>query len=169
MNTPTHAMLKRLLPCLLAILLLPCAAQAESARFLNAIDGDSLMVRLNGRPVEVRLIGVDAPEWDQEYGVRAKAFTVRFCYGKQLRLEYDTEKRDRYGRLLAYVYDDTAMLNKALVQNGLAVPVLIRPNRRHYRDFKRAEALARKERRGFWLRGGLSMTPRQWRQKGSSS
>ncbi len=151
--------------CLFCLLLLPALARADQARFLSVIDGDSLMIRLGDRPVEVRLIGVDAPEWDQEWGVRAKAFSLQFCYGKELRLEYDKERKDRYGRLLAYVYDGTTMLNEALVKNGLAVPILVRPNGRYYRKFKKAGKTAREERRGFWLHGGLSMTPGQWRKK----
>lgn len=154
--------------CLLCALLLPGRAGADEARFLSAIDGDSIMVRLDDRPVEVRLIGIDAPEWDQEWGMKAKAFVVRFCYGNALRLEYDKDRRDRYGRLLAYVYHGKAMLNEELVGNGLALPILVKPNSRHYRDFQRAERTAQQERRGFWLRGGLTMTPRQWRKKNRS-
>ncbi|WP_147819744.1 thermonuclease family protein [Salidesulfovibrio onnuriiensis] len=162
-------MKRLLLLFLFAALLLPGMARAESARFLNVIDGDSIMVRLGHRPVEVRLIGIDAPEWDQEYGVQAKTFTMRFCYGKELRLEYDREKRDRYGRLLAYVYDDRSMLNEELVKSGLAMPIMVKPNGRYYGRLKQAEKIAREERRGFWLRGGLSMTPGQWRKKQKKS
>lgn len=140
-------------------------AQAQDARFLNLIDGDSMLVEYGGRAQEVRLIGIDAPEWGQEYGTQAKAHAVNFCYGQKLRLEFDKEKRDRYGRVLAYVYCGNKMLNEEIVRAGLAIVIKIKPNVKYYDRLKQAEDRARKARRGFWLRGGLKETPAQWRKK----
>jgi micrococcal nuclease len=56
------------------------------------------------------------------------------------------------------------MLNEELVRAGLAIPIRIKPNTRHYDRIKRAEKEARREKRGFWVKGGLDMTPGQWRR-----
>ena len=153
------------LACALAFLL-PVRAGADGldARFLRALDGDSLRVDHAGEVLEVRLIGVDAPEYRQEYSRKAKEFSQSFCQGKTLRLEFDKERRDRYGRTLAYVYAGDRMLNEELVRAGLAIPIRIKPNTRFYARFKRAEEQARLDRRGFWIKGGLDMTPGQWRR-----
>jgi len=144
-------------------LLTASPARAEKAQFLSAIDGDSLVLEIGGRTVEVRLIGVDAPEWGQEYGTKAKAFTLKYCYGKMVEVEYDVELRDRYKRTLAYVYVGNKMLNEELVRAGLALAVEYKPNTKHQARLATAQAQAEKSRSGFWLHGGLKMTPRQWR------
>ena len=150
---------------LLTALLLPVGAAAEEARFISIIDGDSLVVELGGRSCEVRLIGIDAPEHGQEYGVQAKCHAMRLCYGQRLRLEFDRQRRDRYGRTLAYVYCKGKMLNAEMVTAGLALAVEYRPNVLHQKEFEQAEKQARAKRRGFWLRGGLKQTPAEWRKQ----
>ncbi len=150
---------------LFCLLVLPGSASAEVAKFLTVIDGDSMLVLYKGHSMEVRLIGIDAPEWGQEYGTMAKAHAMNFCYGHRLNLEFDKERRDRYGRSLAYVYCGDRMLNEEMVRAGLAIVVRIKPNTRYYLRLKKIEEMARDKRRGFWLRGGLKMTPSQWRKK----
>ncbi|HKI80565.1 MAG TPA: thermonuclease family protein [Pseudodesulfovibrio sp.] len=151
---------------LVCVCLLPARAGADGidVRFLRALDGDSLRVVTRGEVLEIRLIGVDAPEYRQEYSRKAKDFSQRFCQGGALRLEFDKDRHDRYGRTLAYVFADGRMLNEDLVRAGLAVPIRVKPNTRHYNRFKEAEKEARRERRGFWIKGGLDMTPGQWRR-----
>lgn len=137
----------------------------ETVQFLSLIDGDSMLVKYNGRAQEVRLIGIDAPEWGQEYGTQAKKHALHFCYGSELRLEFDQKRKDRYGRLLAYVYCGSRMLNESMIRDGYAIAVKVKPNAKYYKRFKSLEEMARKERRGFWLRGGLKETPAQWRKR----
>jgi micrococcal nuclease len=152
--------------CLLLCLTLwpPLPARAaEKALFLTVIDGDSLRVEMNGRSIEVRLIGIDAPEGGQQYGTEARTRAMRICYGRDLTLEFDTERTDRYGRTLAYVYCGKVLLNEEMVRAGLAIAIAVKPNTAHFERFKRAEAEARAARRGFWAEGGLTMTPAQWR------
>jgi micrococcal nuclease len=153
--------------CMLVYVCLPptlAGAEGLDARFLRALDGDSLRVDHAGEVLEIRLIGVDAPEYRQEYSRKAKDFSQRFCQGKTVHLEFDKERRDRYGRTLAYVYADGRMLNEELVRDGLALPIWIKPNTRYYDRFKQAEGEARREKRGFWVKGGLDMTPARWRR-----
>lgn len=146
------------------LLLLPALSFAETVQYLSAIDGDSMVVKYKGRSQEVRLIGVDAPEWGQEYGTQAKCFALNFCYSKTLRLEFDKERKDRYGRLLAYVYCGDRMLNEELIRAGMAIAIMVKPNSKYYERFKAVEAQAKKKKQGFWLRGGLKQTPAQWRK-----
>ena len=150
---------------LFILLAVPSLAHAENVRFLRLIDGDSILVEYHGYSQEVRLIGIDAPEWGQEYGTQAKAHAMNFCFGYSLRLEFDKDRKDRYGRLLAYVYCGDKMLNAEMVRAGLAIAVKIKPNVKYSARLKKIEDKARAERRGFWLRGGLKMTPSQWRKK----
>jgi len=151
---------------LLLLLLTPLAARAgsQAVNFIKIIDGDSMLVEAAGRSLEVRLIGVDAPEFKQEYGREAKEFSLKFCHIRRLLLKFDKELVDRHGRVLAYVYSGDRMLNKELVRAGLAVAIKIKPNTRHYQALKAAEKEARENRRGFWLHGGLKQTPAQWRK-----
>lgn len=152
------------IPILFCLLLAPASAFAADASFLTVIDGDSILVEFEQRTREVRLIGIDAPEWGQEWGVEAKAFAMNFCFGREIRLEFDRERFDKYGRLLAYVWCGERLLNRMLVREGLALAVPIRPNTRRAGEFSAAEAQARKMRKGIWAKGGLKQTPAQWRQ-----
>ncbi|HET91832.1 MAG TPA: nuclease, partial [Chloroflexi bacterium] len=124
---------------------------AEAVRLVRVIDGDSLLVELAGRREEVRLIGIDAPEGRQEFGDRAREHVAALCRGQRLRLEFDEERRDRYGRLLAYVYlPDSQMLNELLVAQGYAQVMTIPPNVRYADRFQAAQQKARAQRRGLW-------------------
>jgi len=148
-----------------ALFSLPAVSHGmQKGVFISIIDGDSMMVSIEGRAREVRLIGIDAPEWGQEYGTKAKTYSLKFCYGKPLGIEYDVSKRDRFGRMLAYVYVGEKMLNEELVKSGLALAVKYNPNTKHHAQLVRAQEWAKKNRMGFWLHGGLKMTPREWRK-----
>ena len=146
-------------------LFLPGRANALDVQFLHIIDGDSLVVESRGDSMEIRLIGVDAPEYRQEYSIKAKVFSLKFCHGKKIRLEFDREKKDRYGRTLAYVYADGKMLNEAIVRAGLALAVRIKPNLKYSHRFNAAEKQAKEAKNGFWKYGGLKQTPTQWRKE----
>lgn len=144
--------------------LLPAQVKAQNVNFVKIKDGDSFIVEAGGRGLEIRLIGVDAPEFKQEYGRLAKEFTLRFCHGHKLRLVFDKDKVDRYGRVLAYVYKGDKMLNEEIIKAGLAIPIKVKPNTRYYSRLLNAQEYAKKKKHGFWLHGGLEMTPRQWRK-----
>ena len=109
-----------------------------------------------GKKEKVRLIGVDTPEKDGPYtkaepfNREASAFTKMMVKGNSVRLEYDWQKRDKYGRLLAYVYlEDSTFLNAELVKQGYAT--VFRKFRFKYRDnFIRYEQEAKKNKKGLW-------------------
>jgi len=73
--------------------------------------------------------------------------------GKDIRLEFDIEKYDKYNRLLAYVYVDDIFVNATLVERGLAEVMTVPPNVRHRRHFQQLQEKARKSKRGIWSKG----------------
>ena len=120
------------------------------------IDGDTIIVIIDGKKEKVRLIGVDAPETygpytkEEPYGREASAFTKKVTEGNNVKLEFDWQKRDKYVRILAYVYlEDGTFLNAKLIKQGYAT--VFRKFRFKYRDdFIRYESEARKSKKGLW-------------------
>jgi len=106
----------------------------------------------------VRYIGIDTPEEVrpdtpvQCYARRAAAENARLVAGRQVRLVLDVEARDRFGRLLAYVYraDDGLFVNAALVRGGFARTLTIAPNVRFAGRFAALARQARRAGRGLW-------------------
>jgi micrococcal nuclease len=126
------------------------------ARVLAVIDGDTIDVAWPGRSERVRLLGVDAPETVDErrpvgcFGPEASAFTNRRLSGRPVRLTFDRQHRDRFGRLLAYVEIDGRRFNDELLAGGYARLLVIPPNGRHARAMLDAELAARAAGRGLW-------------------
>jgi len=122
----------------------------------RVVDGDTIEVRLGGRSEDVRLIGVDTPETVkpdtpvQCFGERASHFTKRRLTGRRVRLDFGVERRDVYGRLLAYVYIHGRFFNPILVRRGLARSLTIPPNDRFAPRFRRFELDAARAGRGLW-------------------
>lgn len=139
---------------------LPTApGDARTARVERVVDGDT--VRLEGVG-PVRLIGIDTPE---TYGGRTECFgpeATRYVEGllprgARVRYVVGEEPRDRYGRLLVYLYmPDGAALNHVLVTAGYATVLTIPPNDRYARSFEQAETGARLGKNGMWARPGCA-------------
>ena len=104
----------------LVVLILGCAPARESARVVRVIDGDTIVVLLDGEEERVRYIGIDTPELGTMCGVKARLVNSLLVSGKVVQLEKDVSERDRYGRLLRYVYADGVMVNARLVEEGHA-------------------------------------------------
>jgi micrococcal nuclease len=150
---------------------LPAVAR-DSVTVVRVVDGDTLDVTLKGRPERIRLIGVDTPEKYESkklhrdatrtqqdvqtikaLGERASRFTQRLVHlGSQVQLEYDHQARDRYERLLAFVWlPDGRMLNEALICEGYANASTRYPFRQDYMDrFRACERAAREQGKGLW-------------------
>ncbi len=134
------------------------ATRSDAARVVRVVDGDTVVVRTAGHDERVRYIGVDTPESVkpgtpvQCFAKRASAFNKRLVAGERVRLVRDAEERDRYGRLLAYVYRtrDDLFVNATLVTGGYAVPLTIPPNVAHAEEFRTLAAVARRKGRGLW-------------------
>jgi len=152
---------------------LPATAAAVVTR---VVDGDTVEARVGGGVEDVRLIGVDTPETVKPdapvecFGPEASAFTHEVLEGERVRLVFGEEQRDRYGRLLAYVYlapqeptgspalrerttpgrGRPVFINAALVRRGLARTLTIPPNDRFAGRLRRLELRAARAGRGLW-------------------
>jgi micrococcal nuclease len=128
-------------------------AEAEVER---VIDGDTIEVDVGGVTEDVRYIGIDTPESAipgepvECFGKEAAAANERLVDGETVRLVFDAERRDHYGRLLAYVYVDETFVNGRLVERGFATTLEIEPNTSRAGQLGRLEAEAGQEGAGLW-------------------
>ena len=167
------------------------AALPDQARVGRAVDGDTVelsdhrLVRYIGidAPEVRRRARPGDPEWrpprrsiwsgrgagegdrwvsdPQPFGEAAAEANRRLIEGKVVRLEYDVQTHDRYGRLLAYVYVGPMMINAELLRLGYAQPLTIPPNVKHAETFRALAADARRKGLGLWASGGPSVERRK--------
>jgi len=168
--------LKKLFCILLLATLTPplqaiCVEKIGSAKVISVVDGDTLKVNYKGKEESVRLIGIDAPETRpnkkarndaQRSGEDLKTITAMgkeaTNYAKSLvrpgdtvKMEFDAQKRDKYGRLLAYIYlSNGKMLNEEIVKAGYANLMTVPPNVKYQGRFLEAYREARESRDGLW-------------------
>ncbi len=140
------------------LLLLICSltrtlAYSETFVCTRVVDGDTIVVKGIGK---VRLIGVDTPETVhprkpvEYFGKEASNFTKKMVEGKKVRLEYDWQRKDRYGRVLAYVYlKDGTFLNAELIKQGYG-HAYTRYSFKYLEQFRKYEKEARENKRGLW-------------------
>jgi micrococcal nuclease len=127
-----------------------------TADVVRIVDGDTIYVRFGGRTEKVRYIGMDTPELhhprrgEEAGGREAAAVNKALVDGKTVRLELDVRERDRYGRLLAYVYVGEVMVNAELVRLGFAQVMTVPPNVRYAAVFLKLEREAWESGRGLW-------------------
>jgi micrococcal nuclease len=133
------------------------AGPAEGVRVpvTEVVDGDTVRVRYGGGEESVRYIGVDTPEVDPSIGVecfgeQASRFNERLVDGETVRLDFDAERRDHYGRLLAYVHVGEVFVNAELLREGYATTLTIPPNDSFADRFARLEQEAGNDGRGLW-------------------
>ena len=127
-----------------------------SATCTRAVDGDTIIVNIAGVKERVRLIGVDTPETKhprkpvQYFGKEASMFTANMVEGKKVRLEFDQNQRDKYKRLLAYVYlEDGTFLNAEIIKQGYGHAYTKFPFK-YMQEFRQYEREARVRKRGLW-------------------
>jgi len=134
---------------LLTTLLLPLACQQPPgvAKVTQVIDGDTIVIEGG---YHVRYIGVDAPEKDESYYLEAKQANEELVEGKRVRLEKDISNKDKYGRLLRYVYADGTFVNAEMVRQGYACAKAYLPDVKYQVYLEAMEKEARQERRGSW-------------------
>ena len=157
---------------LLVLLALAFPLQAkETAIVLSVVDGDTLKIKYEGREENVRLIGIDAPESKpnekakrdaQRSGQDLKTIiamgkeATRYVKtlvkpGDKISIEFDVQARDKYGRMLGYVYlSNGRMLNEEIIKAGYANLMTIPPNVKYQKKFLMAYQEARKNQRGLW-------------------
>jgi micrococcal nuclease len=146
-----------LLLLVLAVFAVPALAQsALEGAVVRVVDGDTVHVRLGERVEKVRYIGVNTPEvhhptkGEEPGGREATAVNRALVEGRRVRLELDVKARDRYGRLLAYVWIGETMINAELVRRGYAQVMTVPPNVRHQPLFLALQREARAAGRGLW-------------------
>ena len=126
----------------------------------HVIDGDTVEID-DGR--HLRYLGIDTPEMRKHVGDRwiedpqpfareATALNRQLVEGKTVRLEYDVQTHDKYGRLLAYVYEEKIMVNEELLRQGVAQTMTIPPNVKYAERFRMLAREAREAGRGLWSR-----------------
>jgi micrococcal nuclease len=145
-------------------LLVSCSSGATTENevlitVLKVIDGDTVDIDIKGNTERVRLIGVNTPETKHPtkpiecFGPEASAYLTQLLpKGTHVRIERDIEARDRYGRMLLYLYreSDNLFINLDLVSHGYGIPMSIEPNTFHRNDFVHAAALAETTNVGLW-------------------
>lgn len=143
----------------------------ETAKVIRVIDGDTLKVEFQGKQESIRLIGIDTPESRinnkarhdsqksgedirviTEMGKKATDFTKSLVQkGDRIRIEFDLQQRDKYGRLLGYGYiNGDRMLNEEIIKSGYASIMTYPPNVKYQDRFQKAYREARENRRGLW-------------------
>jgi micrococcal nuclease len=133
------------------------SSAGDLATVQRVVDGDTFIALVGARRFRVRLIGVDTPETVKPNtpvqcgGPEASAYAKLTLTGKQVRLVYDVDRYDRYGRTLAYVYVGKTFFNLVLVQQGYAVVETVPPDVAHVGEFVAAQRTARAKRLGLWL------------------
>ena len=139
----------------------------QEGKVVKAVDGDTFYVRLaDGKDYKVRLIGVNCPESageyadnPQSYGKEASIFTKENLLGKKVYLEKDVDDKDRYGRLLRYVYIEKPksikevekkMFNAILIKEGYAQVMTVQSNIKYQDLFTVLQREAREDQIGLW-------------------
>jgi micrococcal nuclease len=156
----------RALPVVLAAVLAVTSCQsarqarpAGTAEIEAVIDGDTVVVKVNGKSEHARLIGINTPETVDRnkpvecHGPEASALTKELLpKGTTVRLERDTEARDVYGRLLVYIYrsSDSLFVNREIALRGEAYELSIAPNITRATEIRQAVDEARSAGRGLW-------------------
>lgn len=134
----------------------------NAVTLVKVVDGDTLKVNYQGQEKTIRLLLMDTPESVkpgtpvQPFAKEASDRMKQLVWNKALTLEFDVgERNDKYGRLLAYVYADGVMLQKTLIQEGLArVAYVYPPNTRYLSDLEKAQAEAKNGGKKIWIRAG---------------
>ncbi|MCH7320723.1 thermonuclease family protein [Solibacillus sp. MA9] len=134
-------------------------SEFEEFELQEVIDGDTIRIKYNGSSEKVRFLLVDTPETNHEtlgeqpFGPEAKAFTMELLAGQDtVYLEFDVSYRDKYKRLLAYIYTkDGISVQEQLLKNGLArVAYIYNPNTKHVNWFNSIQKTAQKSATGIW-------------------
>jgi micrococcal nuclease len=138
-------------------------------------DGDTVSIKVEsfaGFPLKlerVRLVGIDAPELGQEpWGRKAKRHLKKLISesGWVVRVEFDVEQRDKYGRLLGYLWSKNSgtLINERMIEDGYAVLYTFPPNVRYADRFIEAQKRAQAKGLGIWGKKGLTQNPSLWRR-----
>lgn len=132
-------------------------------------DGDTIGAVVKGSFEKVRLIGIDAPEMAQRpWGKKARKSleALLAASDSKILLEYDVEQRDKYGRILGYLWtQDGRLINEELLKKGSVVLFTYPPNVKYVKRLQTAQKMARDNKSGIWGENGLREMPYEYRKE----
>jgi micrococcal nuclease len=127
------------------------------AKIIEVVDGDTMRVSIDGKKETIRLLLIDTPETVhpsksvEPFGPEASAFAKKTLSGKAVEIEKDVSERDKYGRLLCYLYIDGKMFNEMLLEKGLArVAYVYPPNVKYVEPFRDIQKNTQQKGIGIW-------------------
>ncbi|EGO8899601.1 thermonuclease family protein [Enterococcus faecalis] len=141
--------------------------QRIPAEFVRHVDGDTTVLKIDGKEQKVRFLLIDTPETVkpktkvQPFGFEASNRTKELLStASEITFEYDQgDKKDRYGRALGYIFVDGTLLQKTLVSEGLArVAYIKEPNTKYLLELEEAQEKAKNESLGIWSIPGYVTT-----------
>ncbi len=145
-----------------SIALKPVTLPAGYFRVTKVVDGDTIAIDMNGRTETLRLIGINTPETVDPrrpvecFGKEASAKAKAVLTGVRVRVEGDSSQdaRDKYGRMLAYVFlDDGTNFNELMIREGYAYEYTYHFPYKYQREFKEAQRMAKEGGMGLWADG----------------
>lgn len=166
----------------LYVLILSClffsyafAGKEDRFRVIEVNDGDTITIRTKsilGMPTKIerlRLIGIDAPELRQDpWGRLSKRHLKKLISESDwiVSIEFDIERRDKYGRLLCYIWDKKGrLINEKMLEDGYAVLYTTTANVKYIERLIAAQKRAQQKKAGIWGKSGLKMSPKEWRKE----
>lgn len=132
----------------------------QTGTVTKVIDGDTIEVNLNGKIEKVRMLLIDTPETVhpnqpvQPYGKEASDFTQKLLLNKEVKLEKDQEDKDKYGRLLRYIYVEDQSVQELLLTEGLARVAVYPPNTKYEQKYRELQDQAKAKKIGIWSING---------------
>ena len=156
-------MFKRILKFLISFLIICLIAylvnnfyksRLKEVKYLYTLDGDSFVLEIEEKEVEIRLLAINTPELKDEFGIKARDLTKEILEnGKEIIIEKDLsgDEYDRYNRLLVWVFVDGELLQEKLVASGLAkVAYLFNNNYTYLDQLNNAQEKAKNDKLGIW-------------------
>ncbi len=125
---------------------------SESFIVAEVIDGDTVKLETGH---SIRLLGINAPEADEHYYKEATDRLEILVLGKNVKLESGPEDKDRYDRLLRYIFIGETFVNLQMVKEGYATVYILNPDEKYYLEFKEAEKDAKEKELGVWTGSGV--------------
>jgi micrococcal nuclease len=129
------------------------ARETSAFTVKEVVDGDTIILLDKSR---IRFIGINAPEYGMYFFEEASEAMEAMVSGKEVNLEKDISEKDKYGRLLRYVYVENLFVNLEMLKRGFANVYTYPPDVKHNDEFLKAERYARENNLGLWEKSGLT-------------
>ena len=125
---------------------------SDEYEVMAVVDGDTIKIRYGGTVESVRLIGIDTPEKDECFNHEATYKIKQLVEGKYVKIEFDNSQgeRDRYDRLLLYIWEDGILVNDVMIREGYAFEYTYNLPYKYMEQFKQAQTEALENSKGLW-------------------